>query len=143
MKIKKNSGLAGIDMVIAIVAIAIFSTLIISMMYSNVMENVKLKKETLAMIYITEIFENVGIGNYDNLTTGNYVDITNNEYIEEIEKLIPESFPKDYKVSINITDELYGVTNNEDILKKIELTLTYEIGDKTFSSSMQRMKIKE
>ena len=107
------------------------------------MENVKLKKETLAMIYMTEIFENVGIENYDNLVKGNYRNIISNDYDDHIEGLIPQDFPKDYEVSINITDELDGVTNNEGILKKIELTLTYEIGDKTFCSSMQRMKIKE
>ena len=35
------------------------------------------------------------------------------------------------------------IMDNEDILKKIQLTLTYEVGNKIFNSSMERMKIKE
>ncbi len=143
MKTRDDRGLATVDMIIAIIAIMIFSSLIVSMMYSNVMENVKLKKETLAMIYITETFENVGIEDYNNLTVGSYEDITNNNYDSYIEGLIPEDLPEDYKVDIVITNNLEGVKNNEDILKKVELTLNYEVGEKIFSSSMERMKIKE
>lgn len=143
MKIRDNKGLAGVDMIIAIIAVMIFSTLIVSMMYSNVMENVKLKKETLAMIYITEIFENVGIENYDNLSVGSYEDIVANTYDDYIEGLIPEDLLEGYEVDVVIKNELEGVTTNEDILKKVQLTLTYEVGDKIFSSSMERMKIKE
>lgn len=143
MKTRGDRGLATVDMIIAIIAIMIFSSLIVSMMYSNVMENVKLKKETLAMIYMTEIFENVGRENYSNLSVGTYEDITVNTYDEYIEGLIPEDLPEDYIVDIVITNNLEGVKNNEDILKKVELTLTYKVGEKIFSSSMERMKIKE
>ena len=93
MKTRGDRGLATVDMIIAIIAIMIFSSLIVSMMYSNVMENVKLKKETLAMIYMTEIFENVGRENYSNLSVGTYEDITVNTYDEYIEGLIPEDLP--------------------------------------------------
>lgn len=143
MKIRNSKGLAGVDMIIAIIAIMIFSTLIVSMMYSNVMENVKLKKETLAMIYMTEIFENIGIESYSNLTVGAYVDITGKDYDKFIEGLIPNDLPEGYDVDLTISDQLEGITNNKDVLKKIELTLTYEVGKKIFSSSMERMKIKE
>ena len=143
MKTRDDRGLATVDMIIAIIAVMIFSSLIVSMMYSNVMENVKLKKETLAMIYITEIFENIGIENYNNLAVGSYEDITNNTYDIYVEGLIPEDLPEEYKVDMVITNNFEGVKNNEDILKKVELTLTYGVGEKIFSSSMERMKIKE
>jgi len=112
-------------------------------MYSNVMENVKLKKETLAMIYITEIFENIGIEDYSNLSVGNYPNITSNSYDNYIERLIPTDLPEDYKVNLLITNQFEGITNNENILKKVQLKLTYEVGNKVFNSSMERMKIKE
>lgn len=140
---KKNNGLTGVDIIIAIIAIMVFSTLILSMIYSNVMENVKLKKETLAMIYITEIFENVGIEEYSKLPIGNYENITVNNYNVDIEKLIPEDFPEDYKVDIGITNFSEVGNDKEDIIKKVKLKLTYEVGNKIFSSSMERMKIKE
>ena len=140
---RKNNGLAGVDIIIAIIAITIFSTLIISMIYSNVMENVKLKKETLAMIYITEIFENIGIEDYNNLPIGSYQNIKVNEYDERIEQLVPDTILEGYIIDMVITENLDGVTTNEGILKKIQITITYEVGEKTFSSSMERLKIKE
>lgn len=48
-----------------------------------------------------------------------------------------------YKVDIIITNELENVENNEDIIKKIVVTLTYSINDKDYTYSMERMKIKE
>lgn len=141
MEIKKNSGLAGIDMVIAIIAIAIFSTLIISMMYSNVLENVKLKKETLAMIYITEIFENVGIQDYD---VYDYLGLTQNyKQITEPNVLVPQEIIDNYTVEMKVITQVEGETYTEDILKNIGVKLTYEIGDKTYSCTMERRKIKE
>lgn len=143
MKIKNNKGVAGVDIVIAIIAITIFSTLIISMIYSNVTENVKLKKENVAMIAITEIFEKVGIENYSNLENGTYNDIGNNDYSEVIENLIPQYAIDNFKVDLGITNQLEDVSNTEDIIKKIQITLTYEVGNKTYNCSMQRMKVKE
>ena len=131
MKFKKNNGLAGIDIIIAIIAVTIFSTLIISMMYYNVSENVKLKNETLAMIYITEIFENIAIEDYENVTQDN------------INNFIPEEAIKLFQVDMTVTNNLENVTNNEDILKKVEVKLTYVVGNKTYTCSMERMKIKE
>lgn len=131
MKVKKDNGLVGVDMIIAIIAITIFSTLIVSLMYKNVVENVKLKKETLAMIYITEIFENIGIEMYDNVTEDNS------------SSLVPEEALKNYEVEITVTNDLNGVANNEQIMKKVTIKMSYEVDNKTYSCSMQRMKIKE
>jgi len=131
MKIRNNKGLAGVDIIIAIISVMIFSILIISIMYSNVMENVKLKKETLAMIYITEAFENIGIETYDNITE------------ENINNLVPEEARNNYNIEMTVTNEFDDVTNNEYIMKKITLKLSYEIANKTYSCSMERMKIKE
>ena len=145
MKLKKDKGLAGVDIVIAVIALMIFSTLILSLIYNNVAENVKLKKETLAMIYITEIFENVGIESYENLENGTYENIGENDDIDNtyIKDLIPEDAKREYRVDLTITNELENVENTEDIIKKIVVTLTYEVNDKNYTCSMERMKIKE
>lgn len=131
MKIKRNSGFVAIDMVVAIIAIMIFSILIISLMHSNVVENVKLKKETLAMIYITETFENIGIATYDNVT------------VDNINNLVPENARDEYLVEMNITTDLTDVNDNENIMKKVTIKMSYELSGKTYSCSMDRMKIKE
>lgn len=131
MKIKNEKGLAGVDVIIAIIAITIFSTLIISLMYNNVLENVKLKKETLATIYLTETFENIGIENYENITE------------ENINSLVPQEARENYNVEMTVTNEFENVTNNEDIMKKVIVKMSYVVGNKSYSCSMQRMKVKE
>ena len=131
MKANKNNGFVAVDMIISIIAITIFSIGIVSLMHNNVIENVKLKKETLAMIYITEIFENVGIEDYDKITP------------ENINNLIPQYVQDNYQVEMNITTDLTGVTDNENIMKKVTIKMSYEVSGKTYSCSMERMKIKE
>ena len=126
MNIKKESGLAGIDTIIAVIAVILFSTLIIFLITNNSLENIKLAKESMAMIYMTEIFENIAIENYDNVTQGN------------INKFIPSDIQSDYKVDINIVN--YG---EENIMKKINVTLTYGVGNKDYTCSMERFKTKE
>jgi len=143
MKIKRENGLAGVDLVIAVIAIIAFSTVIVFLMYNNVMENIKLKRETLSMIYITQIFENVGIESYQNLPNGNYEDIGNNSYASSIQNLIPVDMVDGYKVNLTITNQLENVENNENIIKKIVVTLIYNINNKEYTCSMERMKIKE
>lgn len=131
MKVKKNNGFVGIDMVIAIIALMIFSTLIITMIYNNIVANVKLKKDALAMIYITEIFENIAIADYANVTQDNK------------NAFIPIGALEVFNVNLNITNNLDGVTAGEDIIKKVKATLTYEVDGKNYSCSMERMKVKE
>lgn len=131
MKFKSKKGLAGIDMVIAVIAVVIFSTLIVSLIYYNATENVKITKETLAMIYITEIFENIGMASYDDITEAN------------INNLIPQGVDNGYTVDITIDNQNIENDEKEDIIKKITAKLTYEVGNKTYTCSMQRLKVKE
>lgn len=126
MNIKKESGLAGIDTIIAVIAVILFSTLIIFLITNNILENLKLAKESMAIIYITEIFENIAIEEYVNVTQEN----SNN--------FIPTDIKSDYQVEINVTD--YG---EEDIMKKINVKLTYGVGNKEYTCSMERFKTKE
>lgn len=143
MKVKQEKGFTGVDVVIATIVIMVFSTLIVTLIYNNFFENAKLKKETLAMIYITEIFENVGIESYKNLENGNYEDIGNNYYNEKIEKLIPTDIVGKYKIDLTITEPFNNVEEKENIMKKINVTLTYKLNKKEYSCSMERVKIKE
>lgn len=128
MKTKRDKGIAGIDMIISITAITIFSAFILSLMVNNSMENLKIARETMAMIYITEVFEKVGIADYDAVLEENKDDF------------IPQEALENYKVEMKVEN----IENQEqDILKKVSVTLTYEITNKTYSYSMERLKSKE
>lgn len=132
MNIKKNTGLAGIDVVIAVIAVIIFTTLILAIMSSNAKESVKIAKETMAMVYITEIFENIGIADFDEVTE------------ENKENFIPDEVKKNYNVELVVKEDFEEIEETkEKIIKKIELKLTYQIGNKTYSCSAERLKSKE
>lgn len=124
---KKENGIAGVDIIIAIIAVMIFSTLILTLITNNAKESVKSAKETIAMIYMTEFFENISIAGYDEITQDN------------INKFIPEGVEGNYQVQINVEDNIYG---DEDIIKKIQLTLTYEINNRTYEYSMEKLKVR-
>ena len=129
---RKNNGFIGIDMVIAIFAIITFSALIISLMYNNFLENMKIKKEALATIYLTETLENIGIESYD------YINIENKENL-----ISTNAIENGYDIQLTISN-LYGNdASKENIIKKVVATISYKIGDKNYQYSMERTKIKE
>lgn len=129
---KKNNGFVGIDMTIAVMAIIIFSGLIIFLMYNNFLENVKIKREALATIYLTETLENIGIESYDNINIDNKENLISANAIEN-----------GYDIQLTISDFYEDDTTKEDIIKKVVATISYKIGNKNYQHSMERVKIKE
>lgn len=130
MKIKKDKGFVGVDAAIAIAAVVIFSGLIISLMYNNFLENVKIKREALATIYLTEFFENIAIADYDDVLE------------ENISTLIPEQIVAQGFI-MNEEDIQIVEDEQEKITKKITATISYELNEKTYEHTMERIKIKE
>ena len=126
MKYKDEKAIVTTDIILSILAIMIFSTLIISLMFNNKLENVKLKQYGLAIADITETFEKVGIADYEEVTADN----TN---------LLPTDIENH-----NIKMELEVVPIGEEgILKKVTAKVSYKILNKIYEFSMERMKIKE
>lgn len=129
--IKNSKGFTQTDIVVAVVAIIFFTTLIVALMTNVKVQSAKLKGKLLADIYLTEALENVGILQYDYVT-------------EENKNLI---FPKMTDVftpqlSISkLTDE--DNTKDEDVIKKVEVKITYQIGNKTYEETAKRLKVKE
>lgn len=129
--IKNSKGFTQTDIMVAVVAIIFFTTLIVALMTNVKVQSTKLKGKLLANIYLTEALENVGILQYDDVT-------------EENKNLI---FPKMTDVftpqlSISkLTDE--DNTKDEDVIKKVEVKITYQIGNKTYEETAQRLKVKE
>lgn len=133
MTVKKNNGFVAVDMVLAILGIMIFSGLIVSLMYNNALENLKIKRETLAVIYLTETLENIGIANYEDVTT------------ENIQNFIPSDLKeKKYDMEITLSEDIeLSSTQDEEIIKKVTATILYKVGNKDYELSMERTKIKE
>lgn len=137
MKTKTKDGYVGIDMAIAIVSVIVFSGLIFSLMYYNALENVKLRKQALATIYLTETMENIAIEDYENITQENI----QNQSIS----LVPTDMDtQKYNIDIEVNPlVLSPEKQDENIAKKVKATITYTVQDKTYQYSMERTKAKE
>lgn len=129
--IKNSKGFTQTDIVVAVVAIIFFTTLIVALMTNVKVQSAKLKGKLLADIYLTEALENVGILQYDYVT-------------EENKNLIfpqmTDVFTPQLSIS-KLTDE--DNTKDEDVIKKVEVKITYQIGNKTYEETAQRLKVKE
>lgn len=128
--LKSKKGFTGIDISISIIAIIIFTSTILALMYNVKMENLKLEAQLLANIYLTETLENIGIAQYDDV-------------IETNMELIPK-MSDEFKIEMNIAkikDE--DSTKTEDILKKVKVKISYQIKNKTYHQEVERLKIKE
>ena len=130
-------GFIGADMAIAIVSVIVFSGLIFSLMYFNALQNVKIRKQVLASLYLTQTMEYIAMEDYEVITQEN---IDNNDL-----DFAPEDMDKDkYTIHIEVSPlELSPDIEDEDIAKRVKATIQYFILDKTYQYSMERIKIKE
>lgn len=126
--LKNKKGFTGIDISISIIAIIIFTSTILGLMYNVKMENLKMQSKLLANIYLTEALENIAIAEYDDVTSENSSIILD----------MPDAFNIKMDVS-KISDE-DGV--KEDIIKRVNVTISYKIGDKIYEESAERLKIR-
>lgn len=88
---------------------------------------------------ITEIFEKIDLENYDNITE------------ERISNMITESGLNDYfneeknksHVDFTITNYKEEAEVEEDLIKKINITVTYKIGGKNITFPISKVKVRE
>ena len=128
--IKDNKGFTQTDIVISIIAVMLFKTIILSVMINVKNSNAKLKAKSIANIYMTEILENIGIAQYEDVTE------------ENKSKFIPE-MTKAFETQINVTKVSDEDSKKEDEIKKVEVKITYKIGNKTYEENAKRLKVKE
>lgn len=127
---KDNKGFTQTDIVISIIAVMLFTTIILSVMINVKNSNAKLKAKSIANIYMTEILENIGIAQYEDITE------------ENKSKFIPE-MTKAFETQINVTKVSDEDSKKEDEIKKVEVKITYKIGNKTYEENAKRLKVKE
>ena len=136
MNLRNSKGFVGVDMTLAIVAVIIFSILIIALISNNLIENLKVNKKALATIYLTETLENIGIAKYEDITKDKIEHIAQN--------LIPkDSVEKGYTIKIELDESTsFGAEQTEDIVKKVKVTISYSVGNKKYEHYMERLKAK-
>ena len=138
MDLKNNKGYTGVDISIAMIILMIFIPTVFAISYSIQKTSNEVKRKSEAISIATEILESAKGMSFENL-----------ESMEEEENisLLEEKYSKDVSFDINIEVENYypEEVNEEDrmdLVKKIKITVTYPIGNKTKSIDISTVRSK-
>lgn len=131
MNIKSQKGFTMQDLVVAIMIIGIFTGVIGSIMVSAYTVNVKTKVTANATAYMIQIMEDIDKIKYEQVTDG-----LSSTYVEKF------SIPSAYNLNINVENYNEGNTK-EDLIKKVQLTISYTICGTEEKITVNKLKIKE
>lgn len=135
--LKKNGGFTGIDIAMAILIITVFMSVISSLYINLYITNVDILRKEKAIGYATSILEKIDELYYSEVNSENFKVIKNSNGSESIAGI---NIDRGYNASINIVT--YDPDNiNIDVVKNIDLKITYEVGNK--EKSIEFTKIKE
>ena len=125
---KSSKGITGIDISVAVIVIVIFTGMIASLMYSNYKTAIEIQKSAQADAYATIILEKVDEKPYE--------DITDN-FISDIIKDEIDIDYTNYQLLMSVEEV------EENLIKKVNLTLKYDFEGKTKQLVITKLKIKE
>lgn len=131
-KRKNEKGVLEIDFATGMILFMISSAAIITM-YANIYTlMVKLKVNQVMIGYITEICEEIDAENYTDLTQ------------ERVNKIISAcNIPKQYSVTSSITKYTSINKSAKDVVEKININVSYKVGNQNMKYTVYKVKIKE
>ena len=132
-KLKKEDGITGVDIGIAVLIVMLMTGIIASIFYNNYITAVAVERSDTAMNICVNVLEYALETNYTN------VDNTlRDKYIAS-----KGSFPKGYTVTATV--EKFSDTNvgKEDIIKTVRVVVSYPVGKKTETVDIKTIKTKE
>lgn len=130
--IKSNKGFTMQDLIIATLIITIFVGLISTLMYSVYNINMRTDLTSQMATYAVQILEDIDKIAYEEVNS----DLANT-YKSQF------NIPAGFDVNIEVTNYGEGTQNIEDVIKIVNLTISYELRGDTEQFSVQRLKIKE
>ena len=142
-KIKGQAGLSGVDIVVSIGIIIIFTSIIAAIYLNLHMVNMEVERSGKATNYAISILEKVDELYYDDVTQDNFntTDIGNGRHsVAGIE------IASGYMASVIIDsyNQTSGVANGKfDVIKTVYVTVEYKVGNNTKSIDMQKLKKRE
>lgn len=131
-KRKNEKGVLEIDFATGMILFMISSAAIITM-YANIYTlMVKLKVNQVMIGYITEICEEIDAENYTDLTQ------------ERVNKIISAcNIPRQYSVTSSITKYTSINKSAKDVVEKININVSYKVGNQNMKYTVYKVKIKE
>lgn len=131
INIKSNSGFTMYDLIAALTIFTLFTGIIGSLMYSSFKTNMQVKISGTAMYYSMQILEDIDKIAYEDVKDG-----MERSYINKF------SIPSGFTINIDVSNYNAG-NNKEDLIKKVKLTISYSLGEKTESIVINKLKVKE
>lgn len=126
-----NKGVTGVDLVIAVIVIAIFTGVITHLMASIYKMSIEIQKSANANAYATMILEKIDEKSFEEVTD-NFVDNLKNNGEVNIDD--------DYTITMNIT-AIDGI--DATLMKKVALKVEYNINGEKKQLFINKLKIKE
>ena len=131
-KLKSNKGISMADVVIALLILIILSGVIGNILYQIAYNNAALRMNAIATDYAVKVAEYIDKIPYENVTNEMQITTINGEKI--IDK---------FNVSIEVENYNNDDSTKEDIIKKVIITVNYNILKETKNYKIQKLKIKE
>lgn len=131
-KRKNEKGVLEIDFATGMILFMISSAAIVTM-YANIYTlMVKLKVNQVMIGYITEICEEIDAENYTDLTQ------------DRVNKIISAcNIPSQYSVASSITKYTSINKSAKDVVEKININVSYKVGNQNMKYTVYKVKIKE
>ena len=132
LKIKSEYGFTMQDLLIACFIFVLFAGLIGTLMYNVYDTNIRASLTSQMCIYAVQILEDIDKISYEDaqLKTGQ-------DYKEQF------SIPEGFNIELQFTNYAENQENIEDVIKIVNLKISYNIAGKTEKFSVKRLKIKE
>lgn len=129
-RLKSDKGFTMQDLLIACFIFTLFVGLIATTMYSAFKVNAKLDLSSQMTLYAVQIIEDIDKISYEEVQTK-----TGYDYIQQF------SIPAGFDVKLDISD--YGGEGTEDVIKIVDLTISYTFQGEQEDLRIKRLKIKE
>ena len=144
MNLKNNKGYTGIDISVAMIIILIFIPTIFGVIYNIQKTNIYVERKSEAVRIATDIIENAKSISYDEVTIINlYQKLINSNYntstytingqtgdnYRYLSKLGSKN--KHYQIQINLENYYSEGVSQEDLVKKLKVTVIYPTGNTT------------
>ena len=138
MKIKSEAGATGMDMVAGIIIFILSAAVVASMYYQIYVTTTQIKVHQYALGCITDIFEKIDLESYENVSE------------DKVKELIKQSGLETYFNDEKNDSRVYSYLENykdeskvdQDLVKKITITVVYTVGENQMTLPMSKIKVK-
>lgn len=137
-KIKSNKGATGIDIAISLGIVSVTLLILLALYTNTYISNMEIERRTQAINYASQILEKASEYYYSDVNTEKFSATTNSSGKIEIAGI---EIPKAYTVNVNIDN--YSNSDETDVVKKVEVTVTYKIGKNDNTLTLSKFKTKE